>query len=203
MNDLLDQISELIQCKRYSNYLACCCLFHDEQNPSMFIYADSYRCMSCGAHGKTSRLLQKLEGKSVKPSQRSLRPHLWSRMDEEMDIEDIALEGHRRLAINPDLGYYLRQRGIWTLMDKLMYGYLEGWFTFPVLGEHREILGMVARAGSVAEQNYGIRYMTPPKQKPMLYVPDWKMLMASEYICLTFGIVDAITLHLVGFPALS
>jgi hypothetical protein len=203
MNDLLDQIADLIPCKRYSGYLTCNCLFHDETNPSMFIYPDSYRCLSCGAHGKTTKLLQRLEGKSVKPSQKALRPHLWGRMDDEMDIEDIALEGHRRLAMNPDIGYYLKQRGIWTLMDKLMYGYLDGWFTFPVLGEHREITGIVARAGQVAEQNFGIRYMTPPGQNPQIYVPDWKLLKDGEYVFLTYGIVDAITLSVAGLPSMS
>jgi hypothetical protein len=150
--------------------------------------------MSCGAHGKTTSLLAKLEGRSARPSQKALRPQLWKYLNENIDIETLALEAHHRYKITPDVGYYFKQRGIFSEVDRLLLGYLDGWYTFPVLGEHREILGLVARAGYVAEQNYGIRYIVPPQQLPMLYVPNWQLVNNSSYVFLTVGIIDAITL---------
>ena len=203
MNDLLNTIADLIPCRKYGNYLTCNCLFHEEQNPSMFIYADSYRCLSCGAHGKTTKLLLMLEGKSVRPSKKALTPHLWRYMGEGVDIEDVAIEAHHRLKQSQDTGYYLKQRGIWSEFHRLMYGYLDGWFIFPVFDDQKAIIGLVARAGAIAEKNYNMRYMIPPGQKPQLYVPDWKMVKDAPYLCLTYGIIDAISLCIAGIPAIS
>jgi hypothetical protein len=204
MDDILEQIADLIPgCHRYSNYLSCCCLFHDEHHPSMFIYSDWYKCSSCGAYGKTASLLAKLEGKPVRTSQKSFHPHLWNYLDEDVDVESLAITAHHRYELNPDVGYYFKQRGIASEAKRLLFGYLDGWYTFPVLGEHHEIQGLVARAGHVAEQNYGVRYVVPPKQAPMLYVPDWNLVAESPYVFLTLGIIDAISVSLAGFPAVS
>ena len=169
----------------------------------MFIYSDWYKCSSCGVYGKTTSLLARLEGKPVRTSQKSFHPHLWNYLDEDVDVESLAITAHHRYELNPDVGYYFKQRGIASEAKRLLFGYLDGWYTFPVLGEHHEIQGLVARAGYVAEQNYGVRYVVPPKQAPMLYVPDWNLVAESPYVFLTLGIIDAISASLAGFPAVS
>jgi len=46
----------------------CCCLFHDDKNPSMVMYPDSgyFKCFSCGTKGSVIDIEMKLRGGSAK-----------------------------------------------------------------------------------------------------------------------------------------
>ena len=39
-----------------------------------------------------------------------------------------------RYELNPDVGYYFKQRGIASEAKRLLFGYLYGWYTFPRIG---------------------------------------------------------------------
>src|SRR5690349_12666192 len=36
----------------------CCCLFHRERTPSLYVWHDHYHCFGCGAHGDTIEWLK-------------------------------------------------------------------------------------------------------------------------------------------------
>lgn len=200
---ILDEIADRISCQRYEGYLSTRCIFHDDHTPSLLIFPDWYHCLSCGARGKTSKLLATLDGTVTKKSQSPLKPHLWGRIEQDIDLDDIVYQAHQTLSKNPDKGYYLKQRGIWAQIDNLKLGFLEGWYIFPVLDSKKNTIGIVARAGPVAQEFYNIRYMTPKGQKPLLYVPNRKLLEATTKVVMVYGIIDAITLSMVGIPAIT
>lgn len=211
MPDLHDLLDYLPNANAYFNndkhYIATTCLFHNDSNPSLIIHETTYSCMSCGAHGRTSQLLKMLEtGKIFSKKETKYYPQLWRCLqDEDTDIEDLSLEAYKRLQSgNRDNQFYLKKRGIppnW--IKKLLIGYYQGWYTFPIISDDYEIAGLVARAGETMQTQSQFRYMTPPGQPVMLYVPDWKLIQSSPYIMVVYGIIDAITLAICGFPAMS
>jgi DNA primase len=101
------------------------------------------------------------------------------------------------------LRFYLKKRGINELVNKLGIGFLDGFYIFPVYDPSGDIIGLVARAGQIIQDSYAFRYTIPKGQPPLLYSTDWKIVQSSSYLYLTYGIFDAITLSLCGFPAVS
>ncbi len=206
MQDILDEIADLIPCQRYEQYLAVRCFFHADHNPSLLIYSKSYHCLSCEARGSTRSLLRYLRRGSLSLADvRIYRPTLWRTLSElDFDPEEIAIEAHKRLSLQPDLAYYLRRRRIDEETRRLMLGFLDGFYIFPVFDQYRNIVGIVARAGPVLQQSTGIRYLIPKGQDDtLLYSPDWRKVEQSRTLCLTFGLIDAIALNLCGFPAVT
>lgn len=203
MDSKLEKIAELIPCTRYQNYLSARCIFHEDHNPSLLIYPDRYYCKSCDAHGLTKFLLQKLEGGSFHQGEDQIfHPALWHYL-QDMDAESVCLDAHYYLKRHPDLGYYFRNRGIPdNFSEQLLLGFLDGYYIFPILDNHRNIVGIIARAGPVLEREKNIRYLIPPHQDlNLLYCPDWSLVTTWAFV--PFGIIDAISLTLAGFPAIS
>lgn len=206
LHDILDYLPNANAYLRNDNpYLAARCLFHQDSDPSMMVNENTYVCLSCGAHGRTSQLLEYLESGKVLPKQEpKYYPQLWRCLqDSDMNVEDLAIEAHHRLMIHYDNAYYLKTRGIDSTIKKLLIGYYNGWYTFPIMSDNYEILGMVARASETMQTQSKFRYMTPPNQPTMLYVPDWKLVHASSFLVVVYGIIDAISLSVIGFPAVS
>jgi hypothetical protein len=203
MDKKLERISELLPCTRYDHYLAVKCIFHEDRSPSLLIYPDRYYCKSCDAHGLTSYLLRRLEGGSFRQGDyETFHPSLWRNLDE-VDVESIALDGYYYLKRHPDLGYYFRNRGIPdTVSAQLLLGFLDGYYIFPILDKFRNVQGVIARAGPVLQEAKGIRYIIPPRQNlDLLYCPDWSLVETWAFV--PFGIIDAISLSMAGFPAIS
>ena len=196
--DLDDIASKLDYAKRYENYVVALCPFHDEKRPSFFVYLDSYRCESCGAKGKTSKLVEKLSGIPIshKTAPNFKNPFTtWSR--------DRTLAETLKLAWQNAPSVYMRERGVDDNEQKrLGIGILENWITFPIRNRKGKIIGAIARAG---ENNSSIaKYLTPSGQNPnLLYIPDWKRLQKKKVIYLTFGIIDAVSLYLMGAASIS
>jgi len=204
----IDTVSDLFpNAHTYGNYVAANCVFHDDSTPSLMIYEDYYKCLSCGAFGRTKYLIQKMNGGELRPKDNAKQffPRLWNYL-EEYDIEDMALEAYHRLNIAPDFRGYLRKRKIDDVTAKrLLVGYMDQFYTFPVINYKREIIGIVARANSVVQDIYQFRYIMPRGQKPLLYVPDWEKMYdpAIKNVYMTYGILDAISLSICGFAACS
>ena len=205
MNDILDAIYEKCEGSHYGHYLAINCLFHDDTRPSLMVYPDYYRCLSCDAHGKTSDLLKKLDNtllllSNTTPDYRNP----WSRWLKNNTLPKILKQSWQLLTSQPSLGNYMTGRGIspeWQ--RKLGIGYREDWYTIHIRNSGLKIVGAVARAN--AETNLAkAKYVIPSGQNTdLLYVPDWKLLQSSSEIYLTFGILDAITLVIIGKAAMS
>lgn len=168
------------------------------------VYPDSYRCLSCGAFGKTEKLLQKVSNFTLVPKTKIDFRNPWSRWTKNLSLYEVIKQSWKTLKSSPGLGIYLKNRGFTPqILNKLGIGYREDWYTIPILDENKVVVGAVARAN--AETNHSpSKYIIPNGQSTdLVYVPSWKEIKLSSYIYLTFGILDAITLHILGKPAMS
>lgn len=198
----LDEIAEVLDYShRYGRYVSGLCPFHDDHKPSFFVYPDSYICLSCGAHGKSSTLLEKLKpGRNLftptKTEQYFRNP--WTNW-----VKDVSFDAIFSISLKHSPSQYLKDRGIDEVTQKkLKIGMLDNWILFPIIDDGGWILGGVARAGETNHSTH--KYILPAGQDPnLLYVPSWKRIMNKDYVMVTFGILDAVTLYMLGFSALS
>ena len=102
---------------------------------------------------------------------------------------------------------YLEDRGIASVAEQYALGYDNGWITFPIRDRIQDgrtrTLGVVARALPYRESQTEMRYDVPPDQGPLMYVPDWRAVEDAPEIYIAFGIIDAISLTMVGYPTVS
>lgn len=199
----LEKLSEKLDCKNYGSYLAARCLFHDDSRPSLMVYEDYYNCLSCGAHGKTENLVKKFSNTmllNVKTKPDFHNP--WSRWLRNSTVENVCRQSLKLMTSQPSLGKYLIQRGI-TNPVHYCIGYRDDWYIFPITDSDGIIIGGVARANAETN-NAQSKYIIPHKQDPdYLYIPDWKLLDTSSEVYLTFGIIDALSLAVLGKAAMS
>jgi hypothetical protein len=82
-------------------------------------------------------------------------------------------------------------------------GLLENWVTFPIRKRGtNKIIGAIARAGD--GNSSPAKYVIPPGQdQNFLYVPSWKRIEKKKVVYLTFGIIDAVSLYLMGVASIS
>jgi len=207
MSDILDRLYErLDNCQHYGHYLACVCIFHEDSRPSMMIYKDTYKCLSCGAFGKTNDLLAKLENNTVlfRPSNIPNFRNPWSKWIENSNLAKVLKNSWLLLKKEPYLGKYLNDRGInKETCTALGIGYREDWYTIPIRSEENKIIGAVARANANTNTSQS-KYIVPQGQSTdLLYVPSWNFNKKFPYIFLTFGILDAVILYILGKPSAS
>ena len=100
-------------------------------------------------------------------------------------------------------GRYLEERGIADMVQLCKLGYDNGWITFPITSPDASVLGVVARALPGRASKTAMRYDVPPDQGPLMYVPDWRAVEDAPEIYVAFGIIDAISLTMVGCPTVS
>jgi len=203
MNDILDQLSEKLDCKHYGSYLASICVFHEDSRPSLMVYPDTYRCLSCGAFGKTQDLLNKLSNTMLlrtNTKQDFTNPFSrWLRND---TVSEVCRKSHNLMTNQPSLAQYLHKRGI-AHPEQYGIGYRDDWYTFPITDQDNAIIGAVARANADTNTSKS-KYVLPKDQDPnLLYIPDWKLIDTASTVYLTFGILDALSLVIMGYPAMS
>jgi DNA primase len=194
----LDEIAlQLDRATRYENYIVALCPFHSEHRPSFFAYEDWYRCESCGANGPTRKLLDKLSSTIISSSAPVSFRNPFTRWLKERSLGETL-----KLAWKNGPSVYLRKRGINDEEQrKLGLGIIENYATFPIRSKRNAIVGAIARTIS-KESNQ--KYVIPSGQDPhLLYVPSWKRVEKRSTVYLTFGIIDAISLYLVGAAAIS
>ena len=203
MNDVLAEIVEYLDgVNRYENYIMALCQFHDDSRPSLMVHKDFYRCLSCGASGKTETLLAKLSKIPLKPHKQSysFSPFTsWIKNHGKLStVLKLAYENNKK---HPSI--YLRDRGIPNATQiELCIGQLDNWITFPIRNEDGKITGAVARKG---ENNLSkSKYVIPAGQSPnLLYIPSHKRIDEGKVIYITFGILDAVSLYLCGVASMS
>jgi hypothetical protein len=100
----------------------------------------------------------------------------------------------------PDLGWYLRQRGVEEQIIPRYLGYHNGWITIPVYDEHRTLQTAMLRATPPAQMTGGQRFHCPPGSAPTLYIPDHSLYLRSSKVAVVFGMFDALTLAELGVP---
>jgi len=201
----LDDVSEYLeQPHRYSHYYMAICIFHDDKTPSMRVWDTGYKCMSCGAHGSLAKLHQQISGRVViRERVYNQSALIWKRWEERFgSIQNIAKFAHRSLLENPLDGNYLILRQIDSQIKNGMFGFLDGYYLFPIKNEYDEIQGIVARA-SPTIQTKNNRY-TVSKGCPMkLYVPSWRKVLKEAELYVTYGTIDVWTLHLAGYTGVT
>lgn len=200
--EFFDSLLEVLDyAHQYSGYIVSRCPFHDDTRPSFFVYPDKYRCSSCGAYGDTSKLLGKINrgGSIIAPvTNREDFRNPWTGW-----LKRTSLERALTIAWKNGQSNYLQGRGIDNeTQKKLGIGKMDGWITFPIKDSAGHIIGAVARAG---EENPSMaKYVTPAGQSPnILFVPSWKRINNADKVIVTFGILDAVTLFMLGFASIS
>lgn len=195
----LDQIAlKLDRAKRYEKYIVACCPFHNDNRPSFFVYDDWCRCESCQESMPTTQLLEHLNLMpiSTKTRQNFKNPFTsW--------LRDRTLAETLKLAWQNGPSVYMRERGIDDKTQKALgLGILENYITFPIREKRQnKITGAIARTG---DGRTGQKYIIPSGQDPnALYCPNWKRLDRRKTIYITFGIIDAISLYVMGAAAIS
>ena len=188
------------------------CPYHDDTNPSLAIYEGSGRfvCYSCGARGSASQLLGALEGAVGAihtPPPRSASGNFRHRPQWTYPLDEYAIERAEALgsAASQSAGAisYLESRGISDVADLYGLGYDNGWIIFPVIDRVAIVQGMVARALPYRQRQTSMRYDVPSDQGPLMYVPDWRAVEDAPEIYIAFGIIDAISLTMVGLASVS
>lgn len=204
MIDLLDEIYEkLDNAQHYGSYLSCRCIFHDDSRPSLMVYPDRYRCLSCGKSGKTQDLLKKLSNTFVPKLDKPDFSNPFTRWTKTKPLGQALRIAYLTLKDNPSMGRYLFSRGIpGAIQMQLGIGYRDDWFTFPIRDENKCIIGAVARKNETNQ--HPAKYIIPSGQNPnLIYVPDYAKIKEANVIFLTFGILDAISIYMCGYPAMS
>lgn len=203
MIDVLDQIYEkLPEAHHYGHYLSAMCLFHSGYRRNLMIYEDTYVCLSCGAFGQTKNLLKRFTSLPIKPVKKLDFRNPWTKWMRSNNLAGVLKSSWQTLCSNLPLGDYLTKRKIPSeTQQKLGIGYRDDWYTFPIRDSNNKIIGAVARRGE--ENPSTAKYIFPSEQEDMLYVPSWKKLKTASRVYLTFGILDALSIHELGLVGIS
>jgi len=205
MNLTLDDIYEYLQePHRYEHYIMACCEYHDDIKPSMLVTQGGYKCKSCNAHGTLEKLYQRVSGRVViRKKVPNPSAYLWVKWEEKFgSIQNIAKIAHQNLINNPDLGCYLQQRKVDGLVKSCLLGYMDGYYTFPILNEFGEIKGITARVSPTMQLKRG-KYTTTHDCPVKFYVPSWRTLLKNDELYLVYGIIDSLSLLSAGYAGFS
>jgi len=200
---ILDLVVEkLDKAKRYGTYVVAMCPYHDGYRPNLFVYEDYFICKSCGKQGTPTTLERKL---GILPE----RVKIYGQQKESRNpftrwIAEWGLSRTIEVAKRNNRGsVYLLRRGIeLSIQQDLSIGKIEGFLTFPLYNRWRELVGAVARVGE--NNTSSAKYWIPKGQDPkFLYVPSWERIKSSSRVYCTFGIIDAISLYIMGLASCS
>lgn len=206
---IMDEIYEALDnAHRYQDYIMANCAFHEDSRPSLMVYPDWFKCLSCGANGPTSTLLQKM-GKVVRVPNPYKKEQIYSDNPFTRWMKTSTLKSTLKVAwetinTNSGMGNYITQdRGIEEPYRKrLGIGYIDDWYTIPIRGRNGTIISAVARKGR--DNTSQSKYVLPNNTNPqILYVPNWHRVRNANYLIITFGILDAIVLAMIGEPSAS
>lgn len=215
MNDLYDKITELLPDfdEIGRGYIHTYCVFHEDSKKSLLIYPDArgytpgFYCLSgeCGRKGSLEELLRVLEGAPPRPRNDSTKekpPYLPN------DLSDLAaLVNDAHLALldeaAPERRHYLEQRGLADMIVPAKLGWYKGWITTPILNLTGTLAGLYCRATPSEEKRTQQRFHQSLGQRPMLFVPNWSILLSAMNVAVVFGMMDALTLSMLGISVVT
>ena len=194
----------------HGHYFTTCCPYHNETHPSFFVYPDGFKCASCGEWGSLQKLESKLSGtKEVvfrrdEGTRAGYAPFAtW--IKKHKSWKGCASYAYRVGRDFPPLMSYLSKRCLsQDAIDLGKLGYIDGWYSFPVFDEYGEMVDWVVR--SHPSKDIELRYATRPREGVNdihLYCPDWMRVDESDTVLVPFGILDAWTLWMAGYPVVT
>lgn len=202
---LYENLMERLDGRQYSNYFAAKCVFHNDSNPSMFVYEDgAFYCASCGKKGSL-RFLENKIGSHFRPTRDTVSNILpnWRRWEFEYgDLQGIAEHAHKTLKRYPQFQGYLKKRRIDEYIEKGILGYCDGWLTVPIFDSLGKMVDILVRGiKGKGETRYVVK---PNKNAPRpLFVPSRAIVAESDQIYVVYGIMDAIGLSLMGYGVVT
>lgn len=201
-----DTLMERMDGHPYSNYFSTWCPFDSHKTPALLVYDDGKAwCLSCAKQFTYAQIERKI-GSHYSPQRVDTVSHVlprWNAWEQKYgDLEGIARAAHRNLVRNPNYQTYLKRRKIYEFAEQGLLGSMDGiWITFPVFDASGKILDIVVRS---VNRSSDVRYVISPGSdiRP-IYVPSWEQVNKSDTVYVVYGIIDAISLHLAGLPAVT
>jgi DNA primase len=184
----------------HGDYFSALCPFHTDTRPSLLVYLNYFECKSCGERGSLRKLEKQISHLPVTISV----PHFrglpcWSRWYSQFgDWDEFIDFAHRNLLTYPCHQEYLDRRGVKEHIKEGHFGYVDGWYTFPVYDPSGRLVDIVIRASPSKTGSKYVLRPREPKESFHLYVPDWKRVQQADAIYLPFGILDAWAIHSTG-----
>ncbi len=179
----------------HGNYFSSLCPFHNDSRPSMMVYPDYFVCKACGKSGHLQFLERKLKTFTPTYFHAVTKPAIlprWRAWERKYgSIEDIATEAHSILCRNKAYQFYYKKRKIDQFIKQGKFGYLDGWYTFPIFDKNGDIVDLVVRAGKGKGNAKYVLYPISNRETPCLYAPNWQRVAQSDIIYVPFGIIDA------------
>lgn len=206
--NLIDAIHESLPgCRRYhradgSSYLAGICPWHDDSRPSLLVFENNFfNCLACGRQGNHKTLLNELR----RPGYTHVEPvkMRWDTPKLPETIKGLRAflnSCHYALVDSEYLQTYLISRGVDGRLEVNRLGFYQGWYTIPVFDQEGSTVGAVLRSSPQVQKVSGLRFIVPLGQKPMLFVPDWRLFERASKVAIVFGMFDALALASLRYP---
>lgn len=186
--------------RHHGHYFSALCPLHDDNQPSLLVYHDGFKCMACQRSGSLAQLFNAVQKKGRKSSKFlstfpsiEINPKQFS-----IPPEELAWLAHDALCAFPNQGAYLRQRKVIGQVESAHLGWWNGYFTFPAFDESDSFLSLPTRASSTTEKILGVRWLPCTYA---LYVPNWPLFLKASHVFIVYGIFDALSLTELGIPA--
>lgn len=184
----------------YGDYFMASCPWHGrDEHPSLMVHMDGFKCQACGKRGTLEYLARTVKVKvlQVTRSQPVVLPR-WKKWEYDYgDLGGIAWVANQSLKRYRSYGWYFKRRKIDQFIEKGLFGYLDGWCTFPVMNILRQVTDIVVRSSKQKQ------YVVSPNQTHPLYVPDWAMVLKAETVYVVYGIIDAWALYACGLAVVT
>jgi hypothetical protein len=206
----LDDVQEIAGGEyRGKGYLHLNCPYHNDEHASLVLYPDGwFHCLANCESGRIEWLYEKLTGESNTQTSfkrsKSLKGRPPKLPRNAGSLEDLVESAHERML--PDTSMYrmyAEARGIDSMIPACKLGWYQGWLTIPIYGKEGNFNGLILRAGPQAQEETGLRFTQPTGQQSMAYSPSWDICRSAESIFIPFGLVDAISIGSLGFPAIT
>lgn len=186
--------------QEYDHYMLGSCPFHADSSPSLLVFKDGwFRCLGCSRNGTWKTLWNKLKGQPIQV--RPERMSSYNTPNISIGLEEVCSKAHDDLLQFPSFGWYLEMRGLSNSIETCELGYWEGWYTIPVRDRDGKFVGGVFRSAPHIQKATGMRYWSPGS--PVLYAPSWFRIGKARTLFVVYGMLDAIALCQMGYPAVT
>jgi hypothetical protein len=197
----------------FEGYFTAICPYHQSEpvRASLFVYLDGhdFKCKSCEKYGSLEFLNATVSGTKL-PTRTldtvsSSKVPFFKWLKKYGSYEEAANVAHRTALDNPYLVDYLEKRKVGKFIEQGHFGYIDGYFSFPVYSPEGEFVDWVVRTHP-RKANVDSKYAVRPHAKgepPHLYSPSWDRVARLSEVMVPYGLLDAWTLHAAGYAVIT